>query len=354
MAGTFSFFGVNDINSGINTKIYEGVVISSSVIHSSSYNNLNVKTFSHGMFETIYDYPYASSSANALFSITVGTSSTALAPIDAANKKIIFDHYSYMCFGVDPTGSIIPLNYSGSSAPLVISESIRRPVIIELGRTVSKDEIKKGSFSLRYCYSNAYNWTIAAPSIGTISDSTVSETGGFLSNSPLGEYSLLYDSTASKYCGLLFYKQGVAVIAPELTMLSSSAINFFSESAGTVYSLTGSFDYQNIGAVSNNFKDRIDRISFSSSTNLYSTTYNCSAASAKFLHSSNPTFVSSSGLIKTVKVNSFGQSQTSPVAYITTIGLYSANNELLAVAKLSEPQKVSEMSQPSFKIKLDY
>ena len=32
----------------------------------------NVKTFSHGMFQSVYDYPYASSSANHIFDISVG------------------------------------------------------------------------------------------------------------------------------------------------------------------------------------------------------------------------------------------------------------------------------------------
>ena len=44
----------------------------------------NIKTFSHGMFQSVYDYPYASSSANHIFDLTYGiapkvpvTSSTA-------------------------------------------------------------------------------------------------------------------------------------------------------------------------------------------------------------------------------------------------------------------------------------
>jgi hypothetical protein len=43
-----------------------------------------------------------------------------------------------------------------------------------------------------------------------------------------------------------------------------------------------------------------------------------------------------------------------PVAYFTTIGLYSADNELLAVAKLSEPFRKDPSISQTFRVRLDY
>ena len=43
-----------------------------------------------------------------------------------------------------------------------------------------------------------------------------------------------------------------------------------------------------------------------------------------------------------------------PIAYITTIGLYSSNNELLAVAKLSEPLKKEPTIELTLRVRLDY
>jgi hypothetical protein len=34
----------------------------------------NIKSYGHGMFSSVYDYPYLSSSANQIFDITVGVS----------------------------------------------------------------------------------------------------------------------------------------------------------------------------------------------------------------------------------------------------------------------------------------
>ena len=48
------------------------------------------------------------------------------------------------------------------------------------------------------------------------------------------------------------------------------------------------------------------------------------------------------------------QSIDSPVSYITTVGLYSADNELLAVAKLSEPIKKTPETELTLRVRLDY
>jgi hypothetical protein len=43
-----------------------------------------------------------------------------------------------------------------------------------------------------------------------------------------------------------------------------------------------------------------------------------------------------------------------PVAYPTTVGLYSADRELLAVAKLSEPLKKDPNTELTLRVRLDY
>ena len=43
-----------------------------------------------------------------------------------------------------------------------------------------------------------------------------------------------------------------------------------------------------------------------------------------------------------------------PVSYITTVGLYNDANELLAVAKLSEPLKKTPDTEFTIRVRLDY
>jgi hypothetical protein len=81
---------------------------------------------------------------------------------------------------------------------------------------------------------------------------------------------------------------------------------------------------------------------------LNSTIYYCRAAHNEFNYSANPTYLNESKI--RVKETSLDQ----PLAYITTIGLYSANNELLAVAKVSEPIKKTPDTELTLRVRLDY
>ena len=47
-------------------------------------------------------------------------------------------------------------------------------------------------------------------------------------------------------------------------------------------------------------------------------------------------------------------STDSPVSYATAVGLYSADNELLAVAKLSEPLRKDPSTEFTLRVRLDY
>ena len=69
---------------------------------------------------------------------------------------------------------------------------------------------------------------------------------------------------------------------------------------------------------------------------------------SEFNYSTNPSNISSSGeLLWNVMVNS-------PQAYMTTVGLYNDNNDLLAVAKLSKPLLKDFTKEALLRIKLDY
>jgi hypothetical protein len=72
------------------------------------------------------------------------------------------------------------------------------------------------------------------------------------------------------------------------------------------------------------------------------------AKSPEFNYTTNPSFVSSSGEVIHSSFTNY------PQTFITTVGLYNDNNELLAVAKLSRPLVKDFVSGPNIRIKLDY
>ena len=68
----------------------------------------------------------------------------------------------------------------------------------------------------------------------------------------------------------------------------------------------------------------------------------------EFNYSTNPSIISGSGDLR------FNVMVNSPQAYITTIGMYNDNNDLLAVAKLSKPLLKDFTKETLVRIKLDY
>ena len=68
----------------------------------------------------------------------------------------------------------------------------------------------------------------------------------------------------------------------------------------------------------------------------------------EFNFSTNPTFIDANGTIRDPVLIS------EPVAYITSVGLYNNNNDLLAVAKLTKPLRKDFTIGTVIKIKLDY
>ena len=80
-----------------------------------------------------------------------------------------------------------------------------------------------------------------------------------------------------------------------------------------------------------------------------STHYFCRVRNDKFNRSNNPTWVTGSD--GTPRIQSF---KTSPKTYLTTVGLYNDADELLAVAKLSQPILKSKSREALIKVKLDF
>ena len=103
-----------------------------------------------------------------------------------------------------------------------------------------------------------------------------------------------------------------------------------------------------IQILSDSIRDRIVDINFNNTVELNSTIYFCRANNNEFNYSANPTYLSSS------QIRVKNTTSDNPVSYITTVGLYSSDNELLAVDKLSEPLKKDPNTELTIRVRLDY
>jgi hypothetical protein len=339
--------------------------------YSSSAGEINILNYPHGMFQTVFDYPYASSSANNLFDITVGVANGSAASSSAAeqiSKKLaVYNQMANVLVGNDVNGAILQFDRDGEpSTP----QKITSAYFLNFSRLLFKDQIKKGSFSMELGLASGSGATLAPFSVtGTISDSSQI----FRTNSPAGEYGILRldsittansaSNKASNDVGLIFYQAGVAVLSTDLFAASgSTTTNIATGSNGQLIGaaiMSGSgTDYLNvhnlfvtgtIAQAADSLRKRIKNIQFDNTTQLNSTIHFVRINNTEFNYSSNPTYLTGSE----IKVKG-GNSQNSPISFITSVGLYSADNELLATAKLSQPLQKSETDSLTLRVRLDY
>ena len=74
----------------------------------------------------------------------------------------------------------------------------------------------------------------------------------------------------------------------------------------------------------------------------------------EYNYSNNPSFVSDGTDGRTKGIIRFNQFFTNPQTYITTVGLYNDSNELVAVAKVSQPVMKSFDNESLIKVRLDF
>jgi hypothetical protein len=369
MATTFKNFLSNDVAS-TRTLLHEAIPITGSIV-SGTYSGLNIKTYGHGMFESVYDYPFLSSSANHIFDITVGYAATS--PLSGASntqnaKKInIYNQMAQYLNGYDDSGNIkrftIPKN----------SKEMNAVVFIPFARLLSKDEIKKGSVSFELGLTGSYNQNGTNFKIrGKLTDTSGSN--GYYVDSPAGEYGVLFASSSAlgtlgaavfngetlgkassnPAVGLVYYQAGVAVVSSSVfnDLADGGALNntLGTTKFGTTFGATGfnAITGSTINTTSDSILNRVFNISYNNTTELNSTIYFARVGHSEFNYSSNPTYLNESKLrVKT-------RASDTPVAYFSTVGLYSADNELLAVAKLSEPLRKDPTNEVTLRVRLDY
>ena len=90
--------------------------------------------------------------------------------------------------------------------------------------------------------------------------------------------------------------------------------------------------------------------SFESTTTIYESQYKCTLRQNEFNFSQNPTLTSGSSLDGTLYDFATGSYFT---PYITTVGMYNNNKELIAVAKLSQPLPISSVTDTTILVNLD-
>jgi hypothetical protein len=372
----FGTLGPSDITT-TRTLLHETIPITGSILSGTYYEanpgasafggETNVKNYSHGMFQAVYDYPYLSSSANHIFDIAMGYSSTSVmsasTSVENAKKINMYNMFAQTLLGYTVSGAIeIP------ESDLIITDDdaqMREVFFVNFSRLLMKDQIKRGTFSISLITgsTNAIDLrgktTLPITKLRDVSASNIAGTA----DCPAGDYGLLFNSPLTGAAqGVVFYQAGCAMITASMFATNSAAaasgrgdrenLDFTTnpdKPAGETYiSISGALKSLPMSSSCDEFRRRVGNLSFNNTTELNSTVYFCRAPANKWNYSSNPTYTTGSKLrVKEV-------ASDTPVSYITTVGLYNANNELLAVAKLSEPLKKDPSNEITLRVRLDF
>jgi len=209
------------------------------------------------------------------------------------------------------------------------------------------------------------NTTITLVDPGTDGMTKTDFTGGTGATGGLGgtdaglDGETLGTATTNPACGLLFYQAGIAVLSGSIFNDAEDG-GILSGSSGTVAlgSTTGETGFNSITSSTiqvtvDALRNRLYNLQFNNTTELNSTIYFCRVNNTEFNYSSNPTYLSTSNGPSEIVVKN-GEAGNDPLSYITSVGLYSADNELLAVAKVSEPLKKDPSNELTLRVRLDY
>lgn len=358
------------------------------------------------LFQTIYDQDFTLQTANAVFDMTVGifkntTDSTSVYGktfngVDSAGKELFPSSSMMMREKLDIYRQFASALLGSSDAQFTVPYNSTQKVDVALflafKRLFARDQIKKESFAMKFFQSasvvlNAPNVvgenilarpdaTLLPPSIYTDINASTNQQisfGGAVGNIVNAATYGALDVDRSAV-GLLFYDRGIAVF--DLAKITSASqymtgtIDAMSISgkltlgrAGTQSAYRSTFIPDFITSASiDNIVDHIagtrfgyqssTAITFQNITNINSTLIFCQASADEFNYSSNPTYVDAGNRIAVI--DSGQELYQQSFTFITTVGLYDANNNLLAVAKLSRPVEKSSERDLTLRIRLDF
>lgn len=292
-------------------------------------NYLNIVSGNYasgGFFTTIYDGSPVSVSASALVDLTFGASSASQALVGAAievnEKQRVYQIMAQRLLGSN--NQLFTFN----------NTAYNECFFMLFKRRIFKDEIQKGSVSITLSVTGSASDMVTLTDVGA---------AGNYNTTPGGDQGPLY--SGSTVIGSVYYNAGIVVFPTGVFLSPTSAQSVYWSGSRTINQMmSGNID-QNVDG----FRNRISQVNFQNQTNLHSTVYFCRALNAEFNYSTNPTFVDSSNRIVPT---SGSDNQTR--AYITTIGMYDVNDQLLAVGKLSQPVKKSPDSEVVVKCRLSY
>jgi hypothetical protein len=340
LSGAFKLFDasndvVKNIKSTISSGIWSGGSGTLAAYYTQSAQSSSLGDYYYDIYKTS---PLTDSEAEVQFSITYGhlEGSGSLGTVGAAtgNRATAAIHAQLVNLLLGP--NVDRFTYAGDT-------SSKEFYAISLKRARMREKVDPGNWEL---------WLDAGANLVKLIDDSKATTnpssgvGGRVFNVVSG--SIQTGTAVTKTAAASQAGGGIGLFYPDVGLIVLNADQMDS----LVADITTVTTSNTVGANVPRFFDSIvqgAKFQARREERLSSTHFFCRAGNKEFNFSNNPTFFTASD-------GTFTQPTffKDPKTYITTIGLYNDSNELLAVAKLSQPVLKSYSREALIKVKLDF
>jgi len=253
------------------------------------------------------------------------------APINAAvagnsPSRIIYGQYRNLVYGTETT------NFSFDGGTTTANDIY----VINISRARYKQSLQPGSLNL----------TLGSGSNGTIKltdDSNTTSLTRFIGENRV--YYIISGSNGNAYTSSAATTPYYGIMLPDLGCIildaSGSLSRYIQTPTQTAAVVNNQLKLYNSLVSGSNFQLQSNEV-------ISSRYFFTRIKNSEFNYTTNPSIIDASGnLLFTTLINN-------PQTYITTVGMYNDNNELLAVAKLSKPLTKDFTKEALIRIKLDY
>ena len=225
-----------------------------------------------------------------------------------------FRHISNYYFS-STASNVLPIAHDNTSTTGLVRS-------LQIGRTTQDDAIVSGTVTAVFAFGSTGNNTYIDIAEETITGS-VGRKGALVSQ-----------SNTSNVVGTIFYESG------SLLFHGGTAWPHFLVNSGSGFTF---------GAAASAGKVVCTSLSFKSLNKLQRTTFFCRAFNKEFNYTNNPSSISD-----TVNGTITASLTSNPRTYITTVGLFGIDGDLLAVGKVSKPVKKAFDNEVTLAVNLQY
>lgn len=343
------------------------------------------------LFQTVFDQDYTLQTANEVLDLTVGlfsgssTVAGSTTGVDSAGK-LLFPSQSLMMrekiniyrqFAQTLLGDADAQFTAPFSNPAT-TDYIDAAIFVNIKRLFARDRVKPQTFAMQFYTTGVVDSTTSGQPAYSNIDRTSTSGSAILTDAGQGTQfgfggqvgDVAFSTVSSNIVGNLFYDQGIMVldakkvlsgtqhVSGTIDAISSGGTAVIGSAAGNPrakfipdFFVSASIDDVVDHLASCRFSSgSLTALTFQNVTNINSTLVFCRATADEFNYSSNPTFTDADGNI--IVIDDPTTDRT--FSYITTVGLYDANDNLLAVAKMSRPIEKNDEKDLTFRVRLDF